>query len=167
MELNVAQALRQVGQTVLFSIVEPVACLEYNGRVIELSQPLQVHGTAVFDGSSISVDAHAETVLRERCARCGETYEGPYAFPVKERFAKADTPGEDDVYPYQGEKLELTQAVLDNFYLHLPLTNLCQPDCRGLCPICGANLNVESCACQPNEGNGPFAALAALTHRRE
>ena len=44
--------------------------------------------------------------------------------------------------------------------LELPLQFFCKPDCKGLCPVCGANLNRETCTCQ--EGNvvtGPFSAL--------
>lgn len=167
MELNVAQALKRVGEPFSFELEEAVAPVSYNERTIALTAPLRVAGTFAFDGKGFQIDAKASTVLEERCARCGEPFKSAYAFPVKERFTKSGAQTEEDVYSYLGDKLDLTQAVMDNFYLHLPLADVCRADCRGLCPVCGVNLNRETCTCQPQEGEGPFAALAALKHEQE
>ena len=37
----------------------------------------------------------------------------------------------------------------EQFYLAMPMKPLCRPDCRGLCPECGTNLNVTTCSCEP------------------
>ncbi len=167
MELNVAQAQKMAGESFSFEWEEAVGPFRYNGRTLALSAPLRLQGTYTFDGKGFFVEAKAQTVLRQRCARCGETFEQPYAFPVNERFSKASEPSKDDMYPHMGDRLELTQAVMDNFYLHLPLAGVCRPECRGLCPVCGVNRNLHACQCQPNQASGPFAALAALTHEEE
>jgi uncharacterized protein len=39
---------------------------------------------------------------------------------------------------------------------------LCDEACRGLCPHCGANLNLGPCACPAEEDESPFAALSSL-----
>jgi uncharacterized protein len=36
----------------------------------------------------------------------------------------------------------------EQVYLEIPMKPLCSPECRGLCPRCGANLNTETCACR-------------------
>ena len=167
MELNVAQAQKMAGEPFPFELDEAVGPLEYNGRSVALKEPLHVEGTYAFDGKGFAVEAEARTVLSQRCARCGELFEQAYVFPVNERFTKASAPSEDEMYPYMGDRLELKQAVMDNFYLSLPLTSICRPDCRGLCPVCGANRNLQACACQPYQAAGPFAALANLSHEEE
>ena len=69
------------------------------------------------------------------------------------------------------EALDLTQAVLDNLFLNLPLQSLCKEDCKGLCPVCGCDLNTVQCACvretEPQR-EMPFAQLGALlNHDKE
>jgi uncharacterized protein len=46
--------------------------------------------------------------------------------------------------------------------LALPLKVICQSDCRGLCPNCGANLNHEECRCETHATDPRLAPLARL-----
>ena len=43
--------------------------------------------------------------------------------------------------------IDIAEDIRETILLALPLKLLCQPDCKGLCPQCGANLNLESCSC--------------------
>lgn len=58
--------------------------------------------------------------------------------------------------------LDLSLAVRDDMLLSLPIQALCQPDCRGLCPTCGINLNRETCACQTDDIDPRLARLRDL-----
>ncbi len=167
MELNVAEALKRVGQQYSFSLEETLAPLSYGGYVIELAAPLSVSGTYAFNGEGFQLEAQANTMVRTQCARCGEPFEWAYGFSLNEQFTKTSDPDEDDRYPYAGERLNLDQAVMDNFYLHLPMVEVCKEDCKGLCPVCGVNRNQHVCTCTKQDAPGPFSALAALTHEEE
>jgi uncharacterized protein len=46
--------------------------------------------------------------------------------------------------------------------LEVPIKNLCREDCRGLCPVCGADRNAGNCACQPTRGDPRWEALGGL-----
>ena len=164
MELSVAEALKQVGEPFRFDLNELVSPLQYGGRTLVFAGPLQVSGVYSFDGKAFHVEARAETVLKAVCARCNLPFEEPYAFGIDERFVKASEIGEEDdeVYPYLGDRLDLSKAVMDNLFLQLPLISVCKPDCKGLCPICGADRNTHPCNCQPNDAENPFSVLSAL-----
>lgn len=163
MEVSVAAALKQVGEPFRFELTETVEPVHYGGRAITFVAPLQVSGTYVFDGKGFQLEAHASTVLRSICARCAAAFDEPYTFSINECFAKASEIGPDDeVYPYLGDRLNIQKAVMDNLFLQLPLTSVCKPDCKGLCPVCGADRNKTACNCQPNGTDSPFAALSAL-----
>jgi uncharacterized protein len=41
--------------------------------------------------------------------------------------------------------VDLGEAIRDTLVMETPFVVLCQPDCKGLCPVCGANLNKEDC----------------------
>lgn len=63
--------------------------------------------------------------------------------------------------------IDLSGALLSTLVMETPFVVLCRPDCKGLCPVCGANLNEEDCghAAQIEEDRlkaSPFAALASL-----
>lgn len=59
----------------------------------------------------------------------------------------------DVVYDYDedietdGDSLDLLELVEDCLFINEPYQVLCKEDCRGLCPVCGADLNTQSCSC--------------------
>ncbi len=63
--------------------------------------------------------------------------------------------------------IDLSDALLSTLVMETPYVVLCRPNCKGLCPVCGANLNEEDCghAAQIEEDrlkSSPFAVLASL-----
>jgi uncharacterized protein len=63
---------------------------------------------------------------------------------------------------YRGDEIHLTRYFEDQLILDLPLNISCSEDCRGLCPVCGCNLNHEQCDCPEQPKNSPFAVLKDL-----
>lgn len=76
-------------------------------------------------------------------------------------------PGDDfEVLEYVGPEIDLTQAVVDQVVLALPLQPRCSDVCKGLCPRCGHDLNLGQCACADDRGDPRFAALESLKPSR-
>jgi uncharacterized protein len=63
---------------------------------------------------------------------------------------------------YQGNGLQLEDALKEQIMLALPMRGLCRPDCRGLCPQCGQNRNLVECGCPEEAGDSRWAPLAGL-----
>ena len=57
-------------------------------------------------------------------------------------------PDEIEKYYFKGDKIDVTPAIRDTILLAIPIKTLCKPHCKGLCPICGKNLNEGDCKCQ-------------------
>src|SRR5580698_1756521 len=86
------------------------------------------------------------------CARCIEPVEIPLAaeFDLIFRPVGADADGpersittsETEIGYYQGDSLALEDVLREQVLLSLPVRTLCKPDCKGLCPRCGANRNL-------------------------
>lgn len=55
---------------------------------------------------------------------------------------------DSDREPFDGKTIDLDQIVREQVLLALPLTVVCQDDCRGLCTVCGQNLNEKECGCE-------------------
>jgi uncharacterized protein len=63
------------------------------------------------------------------------------------------------------EILETDPILLEQLQLNVPMKPLCRPDCKGLCPVCGADRNTVECSCGEPAGDSRFAALAAFKSR--
>lgn len=110
------------------------------------------------------------------CARCLEAvrHELGGDFDLLFRPLGADTPLGDspaersltapdtEIGYYQGEGLVLEDVLREQVLLSLPARTLCRPDCQGLCPRCGRNLNTEPCACEDKPSDPRWSALSGL-----
>jgi uncharacterized protein len=81
-------------------------------------------------------------------------------------------PGEEEiderdlsVWTVEEEVVELEPILFEQLQLNVPMKPLCRPDCKGLCPRCGADWNEGPCACAESPGEGRFPALAQLKGR--
>jgi uncharacterized protein len=53
-----------------------------------------------------------------------------------------------DLYPYEGEELDLGPVLREQIILAVPYAPICREECKGLCPQCGVDLNISSCHCE-------------------
>ncbi|MFQ5791837.1 MAG: DUF177 domain-containing protein [Acidobacteriota bacterium] len=63
---------------------------------------------------------------------------------------------------YREERIDLRLLIWEQIYLALPMKPLCKQDCRGLCPHCGTNLNLEACRCVEETADPRLAILKTL-----
>ena len=70
---------------------------------------------------------------------------------------------DDDVETgtYEGGVVDVAEILRELALLEVPMTVHCRPDCKGLCPTCGADLNQGPCPCPPPP---PDPRLVALAH---
>jgi uncharacterized protein len=111
------------------------------------------------------------------CARCVEPVEIPLAadFDLIFRPAAADseatersiTAPETEIGYYQKDSLLLEDVLREQVLLSLPVRTLCKPDCKGLCPRCGENRNIQPCSCDEGPSDPRWQALAGLRSRIE
>ena len=93
-----------------------------------------------------------------QCVRCLQDAETRLAAPVdatyesekemREGRSEVVTTEEQVVTPYNGDWIQPEEELREAILLELPSLPLCKPDCKGLCPRCGANLNEETCSCE-------------------
>lgn len=163
MIVSVNEALRRVGEPFSFAWEGGLTPQPYAGGEIVFSGPAKLSGTYVYDGKTFRVDADASVSYETTCSRCGEPMIQSLAFSFSERFVRSVFKTEDDeLYPYEGEKLDLTNAFFDNLFLEMPMTSVCNPSCKGLCPVCGANLNRGQCSCRTTQIDARLSALETL-----
>jgi uncharacterized protein len=124
-------------------------------------------------GHEVAIEGHLSTQVEVLCARClkphkevlSETFEVVYC-PKPVIPEDADEVelegGELDCYYYEGETISLFELVHDQLILMIPVKPLCRPDCAGLCPLCGRNLNNGLCECASQTVDPRLAVLGKL-----
>jgi len=86
------------------------------------------------------------------CRRCLVEVQSTIAGETHLLFAESETGDDDDpdVFPLivgrNGSEVDLRPALREQWLLEVPAFVLCRPDCKGLCPTCGANLNQGECS---------------------
>ena len=164
MEINIAAALKRIGEASAFTGELKPEGESYLGRSLTFSEPIAVRGTYVFDGESILVEGSVHASLETVCSLCGEPMIDVIDYDFSERYEKAMKWAEEhETYAYEGERILLDEMLMDNLFLNLSMAPVCRADCKGLCPICGANRNVTDCGCQMPEADHPFAVLKQMT----
>jgi uncharacterized protein len=106
------------------------------------------------------------------CSRCLESFAAPVeiAFdlllvpgPAAARSQEEELSRDDlDLDYYSGEEVDLESLLKEQIVLMIPLKPLCEENCQGLCPRCGANLNRETCNCPVEHSDSPLGQLAKL-----
>ena len=114
----------------------------------------------------------ATTTLELSCSRCLE----PFTLPVHVEFnlryqpraidagegERAIEEGDLSTGFYENDEIDLSQLMFEQFYLSLPMKPLCRDDCKGLCSVCGMNLNRGTCGCRRDWEDPRLAVLRTL-----
>jgi DUF177 domain-containing protein len=74
---------------------------------------------------------------------------------------------EAEIGYYQGAGLLLEDALREQVLLAVPLKAICREDCKGLCPQCGADLNLAPCSCPVAVGDARWSALKEFRSKLE
>lgn len=100
----------------------------------------------------VSISGDVSIVLNIPCVRCLEDVRTPIHFSIDReidlRDSESDEIEEQEEQDYiDGYNLDVDKLVYGEVLLQIPSKTLCSPDCKGLCPKCGTNLNIKECGC--------------------
>ena len=150
-----------VGQEFLVSVAQ-IAKAPGSRRSVHffgVLEGLEVSGSRVPKGDEVEVEVLLESVsegilvtgrvttrFEGVCRRCLEPAGQALVIPIQELCV--EDPTDEETYPLGHDLLDLAPVVHDACILSLPLAPLCSEECRGICPTCGANRNLEECSCE-------------------
>ena len=118
---------------------------------LKYSEPLVMDGIVEKDRDTLTFRGHLTSKVVKICARCLKS--------VKDHV---DQPFEL-FYEIKGkEDLETLNDLREVLILDHPIRFLCREECRGLCPSCGINLNVEECNCRATDRSVPLSDLKKI-----
>lgn len=131
---------------------------------------LDKKGTEIMIAGKINADAELQ------CGRCLKVFRRQLDFPVEAVYHPVEELGterrelkddEMDTGFYKGEELDLDDFVREQLLLSIQMKPLCTEECKGLCPNCGADLNVAKCLCDKREVDPRLEVLKNLLEKRK
>ena len=113
-----------------------------------IASPVRVSGKVFNRTGIVRLEATAEYTLNAVCARCNAPVTGTRSVPVDHTLiAHAENEDNDEFIVVENMLLDLDALVSEDIFLAMPFRFLCSDSCKGLCPVCGADLNVSPCSC--------------------
>ncbi len=152
--------------------------LEDKTQISTICSPLSLDSAFSLLGSKIHLDGLLRIELELNCARCLSSFRWPlethfryFFWPTsRQSLAEEKELGQDEleIVYFKGESIDLRPIVREQIYLTIPQYPHCTTDCQGLCPRCGANLNIDSCSCSALDGKtgSPFDVLEKIKKKQ-
>lgn len=131
---------------------EPCSILDLTDPEWTFAEPVGYRLEANVISEALLVTGRVWTRGRVRCSRCLKEF----GRLLEVREFLAHTPiGSSDI-------VDLTPEIRESILLEIPQKALCREDCKGLCCICGCDLNTETCACAKPPRDLRWAGLDEL-----
>jgi uncharacterized protein len=147
--------------------------LDYEG--IESAGDLAVWGDVSRLKDQLIFRGQFSMPVRLTCARCAEQFEraieSELVFVLKFTPDQAnqdlDESDSEDYYflPEGTLEFDCSDLIRDRIILSVGLKPLCREECKGICPLCGTNLNIDQCSCEKEEIDERWLPLKDLTDR--
>jgi len=174
MQFVVGQQLREpVGTVTHYDIRESKPLPQGDDSLSELTGIVDLMRTD--EGLLVSATLHC--TVAAKCSRCLTDISYPLTLTFQEEYLPTvdastgellPSPADPDAFLIDRHQvLDLTEAVRQYRLTTEPMQPLCRPDCLGLCPHCGYNLNRGPCGCSDQETDARWAALAELAVNTE
>ena len=161
MLIDVKPILHTPGKRMDFQFSMDLSDLEFAGRY-PVTQPVEVTGQVRNTADVLELELTARTTLDAVCDRCGKAFpqekEVTYQCLLAEELQNEDN---DEIVLLEDGQADVGDLARTAFILGMDSKTLCSEDCKGLCPRCGADLNLGPCSCQ-KEVDPRLAVLAKL-----
>jgi uncharacterized protein len=152
MLLNLNEIMDVPGGSIPFDYKADFRDLEINFSK-PFVNPAQISGKAYNSAGVLYLEVKCDTIIKFDCDRCAGEVERPYTVGIKviltESLENPDDIDNADVLVIEDATVDIDDVIRSAIILNSDMRMLCSPDCMGICPRCGKNLNEGECDCTP------------------
>ncbi len=126
---------------------------------------LDFHGNALFSRTAqgLLVTGHFTGKITTQCVRCLCDFQQQVEWDMTELYAfRPNAVSDSGLLVPEDAHIDLAPLIRDYALLEIPISPICKPDCKGLCPVCGQDLNLADCGHRPDHDESPFSWLRDL-----
>lgn len=165
MKINIIRLKNAPGETIEFDVAKELDNTDYNGQEIGFKGPVQATGQVTNHGNVFTVKGLVRAKVFTNCVNCLELFEGEVTAQLEESYSMTEVKAseqESEVLVFSGDIIDIEPEVIKALVMEMPMRLLCSLNCRGLCPQCGTNLNLDRCGCQGDNIDPRLAILKKL-----
>jgi len=164
MRLDVKRILNTPGQQLTFQFSLDLSEVEFNG-LYPVTEPVLVEGRVRNTAGVLNLELTASSTLDSVCDRCAKEFRNPKTVEFHCILAEEKQDEEnDEIVLLDNGTVDVGDLAWTAFILDMDTKTLCSEDCKGLCPRCGADLNLGPCSCK-KEVDPRLAVLAKLLNK--
>lgn len=130
--------------------------------------PIKVNVVVTKRGTNLILKGEVSCSLNLECSRCLKPFRYELGAPLNAHFILGEDISESSVgdeiirISHADQSVNLIEIVREGILLAIPYKPLCHSNCKGLCPVCGRNLNKEECDCITASPDPRWAVLKDL-----
>jgi uncharacterized protein len=149
--LDVERLKKVKGERKRVSFDSDLSPIPVDDNEINLLKPAHFDLTLTNVGNAITVEGSFTVDLEVQCGRCLGNFvlslSPDFSETYYDRSQPVPGPLKEDWISFSGDTIDITPEVENAIVLNLPMRFVCSEQCRGLCPVCGTDLNKKQCDC--------------------
>lgn len=165
MLISLSEVMNRKEETVLTEVETEFSVFEMNGVTYPVQKKTPVRLTLKSPSAKrVVIQANAEYVLSASCDRCLKEVLLPFEIACEHEIDFSKSGKEraeelDETAYISGYDLDVDRLMFEELLIAFPVKVLCREDCKGICSVCGANLNEGECGCDRTVPDPRMAAI--------
>lgn len=164
MLVNLTDVFASDGKVVTNEVPCGIAAVTHDGT----AYPVKAHSSVSWRLTNIArkkvlVELSVKLTAALACDRCLSEVEHPFDLQIVREVVSPDIAAPDDLEEQdafmEGYELNIDSLIENEITTSWPMKVLCRPDCKGLCPVCGKDLNTGACGCDTFVPDPRMAAI--------
>lgn len=148
MKLNLKWLKINPRESESFFIQEDLDAATRENLGFKFLEPVELEALVENTGDEFELRGRVKTSVELMCGRCLREFachvDTPILFTMVEGLH-----AEGDALSFEGDWADISPRIAEAIYMAVPMVPLCSENCRGLCPVCGTDLNLHTCTCNP------------------
>lgn len=164
MKVNVSSIIGNTDLSINIDSILDIPSINYREEDIPVNSPVRVVASITNTGDYLLAKGMIYADLTLICSRCLEKFNYHLKTNFEEKYSDRQNSidEEEDIRYFEGDSIDLTDEIMADILLSLPMKYICSKNCKGLCPHCGKNLNTGNCNCKEENLDPRFEVLKNL-----
>ncbi|MFZ7121168.1 MAG: YceD family protein [Eubacteriaceae bacterium] len=116
---------------------------------------LNISGYIKALNNELIIELNVKLKTKMKCSRCLDDFDYELNTEVSEKYNLDDA---QEII--ENDNINLTELIRENVLINIPIKAICDVNCKGLCPTCGKNKNIQSCNCDSEQFDPRLSILS-------
>lgn len=156
MFIDIGEIRKSPGHNFHFDLKEDIQTITVDREEVGFQKPVEIFLDIKNTSKVLVFTGRITADTKLVCNRCLESYHYRLNTSFIEKFyhtsdvAEISDEGMDigDMRVFEGNRINVLDIIVENIILAIPMKLICQEECKGLCNVCGTNLNNTKCVCE-------------------